>query len=135
MSNKPTITVTRLDMQRLEQMLDNLDNYDAAAEALEAELARANFVGHSKVASNIVTMNSKVRFHEASSAADYQLTLTYPEQGGVEGNVSILAPIGTALLGLCEGQSIQWQTPKGKKLTITINKVEYQPEAHGEYTL
>lgn len=135
MSSKPAITVTRLDMQRLEQMLDNLDVYDAAAEALEAELARANFVGHTEIANDIVTMNSKAHFHEKTSAADYQLTLTYPEQGGVEGNVSILAPIGMALLGLRVGQSIDWQTPKGKNLQLTLNKVEYQPEAQGDFTL
>lgn len=135
MSSKPAITVTRLDMQRLEHMLDNLDDYDAAAEALEAELARANFVGHTEIANDIVTMNSKAHFHEANSAADYQLTLTYPEQGGVEGNVSILAPIGMALLGLKVGESIDWQTPKGKNLKLTLNKVEYQPEAQGDFTL
>lgn len=135
MSNKPAITVTRLDMQRLEQMLNNLDDYDAAAEALEAELARANFVGHTEIANDIVTMNSKAHFHEASSAKDYQLTLAYPQQGGIEGNVSILAPIGMALLGLSVGQSIDWQTPKGKTIQLTLNKVEYQPEAEGEFTL
>lgn len=135
MSNKPAITVTRLDMQRLEHMLNNLDDYDAAAEALEAELARANFVGHTEIANDIVTMNSKAHFHEASSAKDYQLTLAYPQQGGIEGNVSILAPIGMALLGLSVGQSIDWQTPKGKTIQLTLNKVEYQPEAEGEFTL
>ena len=135
MSNKPAITVTRLDMQRLEQMLDNLDDYDAAAEALEAELARANFVGHTEIAKDIVTMNSKAHFREESSAADYQLTLTYPAQGGIEGNVSVLAPIGMALLGLSVGQTIDWQTPKGKMLKLTLKQVEYQPEAHGEFTL
>lgn len=135
MSNKPAITVTRLDMQRLEHMLDNLDDYDAAAEALEAELARANFVGHTEIPNDIVTMNSKAHFHEESSAKDYQLTLTYPSQGGIEGNVSVLAPIGTALLGLQVGQSIDWQTPKGKMLKLTLKKVEYQPEAQGDFTL
>ncbi|MCK9534156.1 MAG: nucleoside diphosphate kinase regulator [Pseudomonas sp.] len=135
MSNKPAITVTRLDMQRLEQMLDNLADYDAAAEALEAELARANFVGHTEIANNIVTMNSKAHFYEDCSAKDYQLTLAYPEQGGKDGHVSILAPIGMALLGLSVGQSIDWQTPKGKTLKLTLKHVEYQPEAHGEFTL
>ena len=135
MRNKPAITVTRLDMQRLEQMLDNLDDYDAAAEALEAELARANFVGHTEIANDIVTMNSKAHFHEASTATDYQLTLTYPEQGGGAGNVSVLAPIGTALLGLSVRQSIDWQTAKGKTLKLTLTKVEYQPEAQGDFTL
>ncbi|NLZ78448.1 MAG: nucleoside diphosphate kinase regulator [Gammaproteobacteria bacterium] len=135
MSNKPAITVTRLDMQRLEQMLNNLDDYDAAAEALEAELARANFVGHTDIANDVVTMNSKAHFSEESSAADYQLTLAYPAQSAIEGHVSILAPIGTALLGLSVGQSIEWLTPAGKTLKLTLNQVAYQPEAHGEFTL
>lgn len=135
MSNKPAITVTRLDMQRLEQMLDNLDDYDAAAEALEAELGRANLVGHTEIANDIVTMNSKAHCYEENSCSEYQLTLVYPEQAGIEGNVSILAPIGTALLGLSAGQTIEWQTPKGKVLKLTLKRVEYQPEAQQEYTL
>ena len=135
MSNKPAITVPRLDMRRLEQMLDNLDDYDDAAEALEVELARANFVGHTEIASDIVTMNSTAHFHEANSAADYELTLTYPKQGGIEGNVSILAPIGMALLGLQVGQEIDWETPKGKSLKLILNRVSYQPEAAGDFTL
>ncbi|HHX34512.1 MAG TPA: nucleoside diphosphate kinase regulator [Gammaproteobacteria bacterium] len=135
MSNKPAITITRLDMQRLEHMLNNLDDYDDAAEALEAELARANFVGHTDVANDIVTMNSKAHFHEASTATDYHLTLAYPDQGGIEGNVSVLAPIGTALLGLSVGQTIDWQTPKGKTLKLTLRQVEFQPEAQGQFTL
>ncbi len=135
MSNKPAITVTRLDMQRLEQMLDNLDDYDAAAEALEAELGRANLVGHTEIANDIVTMNSKAHCYEENSGSEYQLTLVYPEQAGIEGNVSILAPIGTALLGLSAGQTIEWQTPKGKVLKLTLKRVEYQPEAQQEYTL
>lgn len=135
MSNKPAITVTRLDMQRLEHMLDNLNNYDAAAEALEAELARASFVGHTEIANDIVTMNSKAHCYEENSATEYQLTVVYPELAGVEGNVSILAPIGMALLGLSVGQSIDWLTPKGKTLKLTLKHIEYQPEAAQQYTL
>lgn len=135
MSNKPAITVTRLDMQRLEHMLDNLNEYDTAAEALEAELARANVVGHTEIANDIVTMNSKAHCYEENSATEYQVTLVYPPQAGVEGNVSILAPIGTALLGLSVGQTIDWLTPKGKNLKLTLKRVEYQPEAEQQYTL
>ena len=135
MSNKPAITVTRLDMQRLEHMLDNLNEYDTAAEALEAELARANVVGHTEIANDIVTMNSKAHCYEENSATEYQVTLVYPPQAGVEGNVSVLAPIGTALLGLSVGQTIDWLTPKGKNLKLTLKRVEYQPEAKQQYTL
>ena len=135
MSKKHAITVTRLDMHRLEQMLDNLDDYDAAAEALEAELSRANCVSHTEIANDIVTMNSKAHCYEEVSGTEYQLTLVYPQHAGIEGNVSILAPIGTALLGLSVGQTIDWQTPKGKTLKLTLKNVEYQPEAEQEYTL
>ncbi|MFS2124889.1 nucleoside diphosphate kinase regulator [Pseudomonas sp. Pseusp97] len=127
------ITVTRLDLQRLERMLDSLDEYGPAAEALEAELARATVVGHDEIPPGVVTMNSTVRCREEGSGKEYHLTLVYPADVGGEGKVSILAPVGTALLGLTTGQSIDWPAPSGKTLKLTLLEVEYQPEAAGEY--
>lgn len=127
------ITVTRLDLQRLERMLDSLDEYGPAAEALEAELARATVVGHDEIPPGVVTMNSTVRCREESSGKEYHLTLVYPADVGGEGKVSILAPVGTALLGLTTGQSIDWPAPSGKTLKLTLLEVEYQPEAAGDF--
>lgn len=135
MSDKPTITITRLDMQRLEKMLDNLDDFSPAAEALEQELARATVVGHQEIPAGIVTMNSRAHCREEASGKDYTLTVVYPQDAGKEGTVSVLAPIGTALLGLSVGQQIDWQTPAGKVIKLTLLNVEYQPEAAGEFTL
>jgi len=59
------------------------------------------------------------------------LTLVYPQDNGPE-RVSILAPVGAALLGLSVGQSIDWPAPNGKTLKLEILAVEYQPEANGE---
>ena len=133
MNSTPTITITRLDMQRLERLLDSLDEFGPGAEALQAELDRAEVVGHDEVPAGVVTMNSRVHCREESSGKDYHLTLVFPEDAGGEGKVSILAPVGSALLGLSVGQQIDWPGPAGKPLKLTLLAVEYQPEAAGAY--
>ncbi|MGE8360651.1 nucleoside diphosphate kinase regulator [Pseudomonas sp.] len=133
MSSTPSITITRLDLQRLERLLDSLDDFGPGAEALQAELDRAEVVGHDQVPAGVVTMNSRVHCREESSGKDYHLTLVYPEDAGGDGTVSILAPVGSALLGLSVGQHIDWSAPSGKVLKLTLLAVEYQPEAAGEY--
>lgn len=134
MSSTPSITITRLDLQRLERLLDSLEDFGPAAQALEAELARAQVVGHAEVPAGVVTMNSRVHCREEGSGKDYHLTLVYPQDAGSEGTVSILAPVGCALLGLSVGQHIDWPAPSGKVLKLTLLAVEYQPEAAGEYS-
>lgn len=135
MSSTPAITITRLDLQRLERLLDSLEDYGFAAQALEAELARAEVVGHDQVPAGVVTMNSRVHCREEASGKDYHLTLVYPKDVSGEGKVSILAPIGCALLGLSVGDQIDWPAPGGKTLKLTLLAVEYQPEAAGDFDL
>ncbi|MCY1550482.1 Regulator of nucleoside diphosphate kinase [compost metagenome] len=134
MASTPSITITRLDLQRLERLLDSLEDFGPGAIALQAELDRAEVVGHDEVPAGVVTMNSRVHCREESSGKDYHLTLVYPQDAGGEGKVSILAPVGSALLGLSVGQHIDWTSPSGKVLTLTLLAVEYQPEAAGEYS-
>ncbi len=133
MNNAPAITITRLDLQRLERLLDSLDEFGPGSAALQAELDRAEVVGLDEVPAGLVTMNSRVHCREESSGKDYHLTLVYPQDAGGEGTVSILAPVGSALLGLSVGQHIDWPAPGGKQLKLTLLAVEYQPEAAGEY--
>ncbi|MBA1273151.1 nucleoside diphosphate kinase regulator [Stutzerimonas azotifigens] len=130
MSSAPPITLTHTDLQRLERLLDSLDDYGPAAEALEKELARAQIMDVSQLPPGVVTMNSRVHCREESSHKDYHLTLVYPQDAGKDGTVSVLAPVGTALLGLSVGQHIDWATPGGKVLALTLLEVEYQPEAN-----
>lgn len=132
MNAHPPIIITRVDLQRLERLLDSLEEYGPGAEALEQELARAQVVGHDEVPAGVVTMNSRVHCREEASGKDYHLTLVYPQDAGGEGRVSILAPVGSALLGLSVGQHIDWPAPGGKQLKLTLLAVEYQPEAAGE---
>jgi len=132
MSLSPPITITRLDLQRLEKLLDSLEDYGPAAEALERELERAEVVGLDEVPSGVVTMNSTAHCREEASGKEYHLTLVYPHEAGAEGTVSVLAPVGCALLGLSVGQTIDWEVPGGKRLKLTLLGVDYQPEAAGE---
>lgn len=133
MTTQPPIIITRTDLQRLEAMLERLETFSTTAEALEQELTRAQVVALSEIPAGVVTMNSRVHCREEASGKDYHLTLVFPEQAGGEGTVSVLAPVGCALLGLSVGQHIDWPAPGGKILKLTLLAVEYQPEAAGAY--
>ena len=136
MSSKPSLVLTRLDVQRLEQLIDRLGDDAPGVAALQAELDRAEqIVSHEEVPAGVVTMNSRVHCREEASGKDYHLTLVYPKDAGKEGSVSILAPIGCALLGLSVGDQIDWPAPGGKTLKLTLLEVEYQPEAAGDFDL
>ncbi len=132
MTSAPPIILTQLDLQRLERLLDSLDDYGPAAEALEQELSRAQIVERSEMPAGVVTMNSRVHCLDEGTGKEYHLTLVYPHDAGKEGTVSVLAPVGTALLGMSVGQHIDWPTPSGKMIKLTLLAIEYQPEAAGD---
>ncbi|WP_442110715.1 nucleoside diphosphate kinase regulator [Pseudomonas sp. NUPR-001] len=139
MSTTPSIIVTRLDVQRLERLIDSLDEKTQDSPgvlALQDELDRAELVSHEEVPAGVVTMNSRVHCREEASGKDYHLTLVYPKDANAdEGKISILAPIGSALLGLSVGEQIDWPAPGGKTLKLKLLEVEYQPEAAGDFDL
>ncbi|WP_171840007.1 GreA/GreB family elongation factor, partial [Listeria monocytogenes] len=78
-------------------------------------------------------MNSTVTFKDDATDEKLTLTLVYPQAAGKPGTVSILAPVGSALLGLSKGKRIDWPTPDGKKRRLTVLTIDYQPESAGEY--
>jgi len=70
----------------------------------------------------------------APSTEPVEITLVYPHEfKGEKGQVNVVAPIGTAILGLAEGQTIEWPQPDGQLMKVTIEKVLYQPEREGDY--
>lgn len=135
MKQRPPITISSLDAARLEKMLDALDASQVPnSEDLRAELDRADIVKPEEVPPDVVTMNSTVIFRIASSGKEFSLTLVYP--GDVDakpGSISILAPVGGALLGLREGDEISWPGPGGGLLDVRVLKVVYQPERSGDF--
>ncbi len=130
----PPITVSSRDLARLEAMLDSpaLSRHPAAI-ALGNELARATIVPPERIPEGVVTMNSRVECEDERNGEHHSLTLVYPQDADVErGRVSVLAPVGSALLGLSVGQSIDWQAPGGRELRLRVSAIHYQPEAAGD---
>ena len=133
MNNKPNIILTEIDLERLERLIDNTpDNQFPNKASLEAELERAEVVKSSDVPSTVVTMNSTVRFLELPDQGEFSRTLVYPRDSGKEGTVSILAPVGIAILGLSVGDEIEWPSVKGKTLRVRVKEILFQPEESGE---
>lgn len=128
---RPRILITDHDFVRLAQLV-KLDE-SRSAEALEEELARASIVSQKDIPNNIVTMNSKIRFVTQDNDTETEVTLVFPKDADVSSKqVSVLAPIGTALLGLQVGQTIEWAVPSGSR-RLKVVAVPYQPEASGDW--
>mgnify|MGYP001389215063 CR=1 FL=1 len=107
----------------------------ARIEELEAELNKSIIIDANKIPSNIVTMNSRVCLRDMNTGKDEFYQLVYPEDADIEQNkISILAPIGTAILGYKVGDIIEWRVPLGLR-KLKIKKIVYQPEAAEEYHL
>lgn len=134
MTITPAITVTERDHDRMQQLLDTeLAHTLPGIDMLVRELDRATIVKSEEIGPDVVTMNSTVRFVEEGEYKAYELKLVYPHNAGQPGTVSILAPVGSALLGLSVGQMIRWQVPGGRDLQLRVVSVVNQPEAEGEF--
>lgn len=134
MTTRPAITLSSLDLERLERLIGSLKG-DAARQAagLQAELDRAEVVDPKDVPATLVTMNSRVRFSLEGSDEQFTQTLVYPKDAdGSADRISVLAPVGSALLGLSVGDAIDWPRPGGGVSKVTIEEVVYQPEREGE---
>ena len=135
MNARPKIVISSVDIDRLERLIDTLPRNAFMGRAeLESELARANVVDPREVPPTVVTMNSTVRFIVESSSEVFELTLVYPKDVDSSGKtISILAPVGSALLGLSQGDEIEWPSPGGGILRVQIKEIIYQPERSGEF--
>lgn len=133
-SDVPALIVTAQDHARLAQVIDTYGGGRLAGFAadLDDELARATIVDQTAIPPDIVTMNSTLAFRFTDTGEEREVTLVYPDRADVAaGRISILAPVGTALLGLRAGQSIMWSTPQGER-PLQVVAVRYQPEAAGD---
>ncbi|BCV36084.1 MULTISPECIES: nucleoside diphosphate kinase regulator [Shewanella] len=135
MSTQPNIVISEVDMDRLERLLESLPaNAFPGHQALEAELERAEIRPSKEMPDNVVTMNSEVRFRMSSSNEEFTLRLVYPKDAdGSAGKISILAPVGGALLGLAQGDEIEWPGPGGGMVKVRIEEIIYQPERSGDF--
>ncbi|ELA8168763.1 nucleoside diphosphate kinase regulator [Vibrio parahaemolyticus] len=131
MSENNSIYISSLDMNRITALLDKMPNIAAELVELEAELDRATVLEPEEMPPNVVTMNSTVEFKFAGEERTMTKTLVYPSELKSSDDISIFAPVGSALIGLSVGQKLDWPMPNKQVKTIEIVDITYQPERCG----
>jgi regulator of nucleoside diphosphate kinase len=136
---KRKIFITEQDRARLEELIVQSIGTDAretaGLQALAQELERAKVVPATSIPADVVTMRSKVLLRDTDTEEEMIYSLTFPQEADIaSGAISVLAPVGTALLGYATGDVIEWPVPSGVR-RIRIEKILYQPEAAGDYSL
>jgi len=134
-----TIVVTQRDFDRLKGLLTSGPGTARRPRQsvldLQRELERAIIVEPEDVPRGVVTMRSVVRLLDLDTREESEYRLVYPHEADIrEGKISVLAPVGTAVIGAREGETVEWNVPNGLR-RLKIVKVTYQPEAAGNFHL
>ena len=117
-------------LQALAQRTEDRDRGDLAG--LMYELSRAVIVPAAEIPGDVITMNSRVRLLDLQDGSVLEYTLVYPGDANfAEGKISVLAPIGAAMIGYRVGDEIEWEVPAGQR-HFRVEAVLYQPEAAGD---
>ena len=140
MTKESTIYITEVDLARLRKLIEaardsGVDSNTPYMNKLEDELDRANIVDPKEIAMDAITMRSKVRLKDLESRKEMIYSLVFPNEADIdEGRISVLAPVGTAMIGYRVGDIIEWEVPSGLR-RLKVEEVLYQPEASGDYQL
>jgi regulator of nucleoside diphosphate kinase len=131
-TDRPAIVITEEDFKRLDQLATSGESsHHPVAEILAAELDRAVVCPAEKVAPDVVTMNARVTFHVGADSPRQTRTLVYPEDypaDGSGGYLSVMTPLGAALVGLRAGASVEYETVNGGSQLLTVDAVEHPGE-------
>jgi len=136
---KRDIYITEFDMAKLRRLIEisyrSHGKNNAYLEKLKEELDGATVVSPKDIPDNVITMNSLAVIKDLDSDEEIRCWLVFPEKAGTSKNmVSVLAPIGTAMLGYRIGDTFEWEVPAGKKRFLVVDII-YQPERVGNYEL
>ena len=129
---RPEIQVTKWDLSNIESLLSiHATHWNwRSVEYLVRELMRATIVEESTLPDDLVTMGSRVEYREVGRDSSEIVTLAFPGEREIyDDAISVLTPIGAALIGLKAGQSICFAGPDGRPVTIEVVRVIHQPEA------
>lgn len=135
-----SIHITSIDLERLNLMIEKAKSSASKEKlfylnSLENELENATIIEAHDIPDNIVTMNSSIRLIDLNHNEEMICSLVYPEDADIINNkISILAPIGTAIIGYSVGDTIEWTVPEGT-IKLFIKELLYQPESQGDYQL
>lgn len=134
-----SIVVTQFDFDRLERLVHRLrtrDQQPRLADALEDEIENAEIVEPHNMPSNVVTMNSEAVVRDLATDVVERIRVVFPGASAPgKGSISVLAPLGLALLGTRTGDEVKWDVPGGSHRRLRVESVTYQPEAAGRFDL
>lgn len=133
------IFITDFDLKRLRELIADPDMSTGRNKKhineLEEELEKASVVASVDIPPTVITMNSKVILEDLDSGEKLTITLTFPSDADVDqGKISVLAPVGTAIIGYSVGSTVEWNVPGGLR-RLKVKKILYQPESSGDYDL
>ena len=140
MGKQTNIFITKPDYERLTKLIEIARDREGDAnreylDRLEEELDRAEVIQQQDIPADVITMRSTVRVKDLDTSEEIIYRLVFPTEANYDqGKISVLAPIGTAMLGYRGGDVIEWQVPSGVR-RLSVQEVLYQPEAKGEYHL
>jgi regulator of nucleoside diphosphate kinase len=133
-----SLTFTAPDFDRLKRIIESPQyriSHAPLLTTLKQELESADVLPPASVPRGIVTMHSQVRVRDVKTRASEAYTLVYPEEADIEqGKLSVLAPLGAALIGRRAGQVVEVAAPGGLR-RIKVERILYQPEAAGDFHL
>jgi regulator of nucleoside diphosphate kinase len=133
--SKPAIIITEADFERLSTLLQSefakIISPVEHLDDLRVELKRARIVQSDMAPRNVVTMNSTVTLRDLETGESETYTLVYPDQADIANyRLSVLAPVGTAILGQRVGDELKWRVPSGWR-RLKVQRVVSQPEREG----
>lgn len=133
------IYITEQDSKRLFELINDPSKLDRREpeylDSLKTELTRAKVVAPTEIPPDVITMNSTVRLVDLDTDEEELCTLVFPADADVsQGKISVMAPIGTAMLGYKVGDTFSWRVPGGER-RLYVKEITYQPEAAGDYHL
>lgn len=128
-----TIYITKNDHKKLVDIINKKWDHNDSDKNLLTELNRAVIVEPQDVPSDVITMNSLVVFRDIELKEELEYWFVFPDDADIgQKKISVLSPIGCALLGYKIGDIISVNTPKGEK-QLKVEKILHQPESHGNY--
>lgn len=133
------IYITEQDKKRLQKLIHDAEEYNLCKKdnliKLKYELDRAFLVNSEDIPNDVITMNTRVVLLDLETEEEMVYSLVFPENANLsEGRMSVLAPIGTAIIGYSVGDIIEWEVPNGT-VRMKVGDILYQPEASGDYEL
>lgn len=126
--NGPMITLTEIDYLRLDRLLDS-----GKFEELEYEIGRAKVMDFPEIPTDLITMNTTFKYLNVTDNKFGEMTIVYPQDANLEEKkISVLAPLGSAFIGLREEDEIDWVFPDGVERRLKVVEILHQPEANGD---